>query len=95
MRDTAIKRKEDLLARRWDKLQQQEVEESVRKRFGHLFSAEEAESARGERGVGRRVLSFLFISDTLRIAGICFCVVGFPVEGFESRPVAFQVWLLP
>ena len=50
--DSAIKREEDLLARRWDKLQQQEVEESVRKRFGNLFSAEEAESARGERGVG-------------------------------------------
>ena len=28
------------------------MEESVRERFGKLFSAEEAESARGERGGG-------------------------------------------
>ena len=50
--DTAGKREEDALAQRWDRLLEQGVEEAVRERFGNLFSAEEAESARGERGGG-------------------------------------------
>ena len=83
--DTAIKREEDLLARRWDKLQQQEVEESVRKRFGHLFSAEEAESARGERGVGGRVLSFFFISNVAFV---------FVLSGFLWRGLKVDLWRL-
>ena len=50
--DGSGKAEEDALAKRWDRLLEQGVEESVRERFRQLFSAEEGESTRGERGVG-------------------------------------------
>ena len=50
--DSAAKREEDALAQRWDRLQQHEVEESLRKQFVGLFSASEAESERGVRWGG-------------------------------------------
>ena len=63
--DSAAKREEDLLARRWDKLQQQEVEDSVRERFANLFSAEVGGSAAGQVAVCEAVELFFETSGRL------------------------------
>ena len=80
--DSAGKREEDALAQRWDRLPQQEAEESVRERFGNLFNAEKDTSAAGQVAVCVAVELFLETTGrlprrqqpgcTLRVSGALF-----------------------